>query len=131
MSVRNSIFSFVLGAAALGGGAFLGYADSHSDDPAITLLILGSLAFVLGVLGPRRPWLWAALAAPWVPLLDFALPRLGLAPWDTVSPPTVLSFLAVLGVVLAAALAGGYAGAFVGRAARRAVSSGTDLPSSS
>ncbi|HUI42674.1 MAG TPA: hypothetical protein VL523_11970 [Terriglobia bacterium] len=120
MSMKASMGSLVLAAFALAGGAFIGYADSHSDDPAITLLLLGALTFLLGSLGPRKPWLWAVLAGPWVPVLDVALPRLGLAPWDTASPTTLLSSLAVLGVVMAASLAGSYAGAFVGRAARRA-----------
>ena len=124
MRDKTTIFSLALGAAALAGGAFLGYADSHSDDPAITLALLGALTFVLGVLGPRRPWRWAALAAPWVPVLNYALPHLGLAPWDTASPPTVLSALAILGVVSVAALAGAYLGSLVGGAARKAAGAG-------
>jgi hypothetical protein len=116
---RNSYANIALAAAALGGGAWIGYADSHSDDPAITLLILGGLAFLLGALGPSRPWRWAALAAPWIPLLNLVLPRVGLAPRDSASPPTALSSLAVFGVVVAAALVSAYAGAFVGRAVRR------------
>jgi hypothetical protein len=122
MESKGALITILLAILALAGGIFMGYADSHSDDPAITLLILASFNFVLGALGRGRPWLWPLLAGIWVPVLDTVLPRLGLAPWDTASPPTVLSALAVLGVVMAACFAGSYAGAFIVRTARRPTS---------
>ncbi|HEV2426465.1 MAG TPA: hypothetical protein VGZ29_16690 [Terriglobia bacterium] len=121
MQSKGTLVTALLAIPALAGGIFMGYADSHSDDPAITLLILASFSFVLGALGPRRPWLWPLLVGIWVPVLDTVLPRIGLAPVDTASPPTVLSGLAVLGVVMAACFTGSYAGAFIVRAARRAM----------
>lgn len=70
----------LLSCLALAGGIFIGYADSHSDDEFITLGILVGFSFLLGVLGPRLPWLWAVLIGIWVPVLDSVLPKLGLAP---------------------------------------------------
>jgi hypothetical protein len=121
MRSRYTVVTVLLAILALAGGIFIGYADSHSDDPAITLVLLAAFTFVLGALGPRRPWLWAVLAGVWVPVLDTTLPRMGLAPWDTASPPTFLSGLGVLGVTMAACFAGSYAGALLVRAARRAM----------
>jgi hypothetical protein len=123
MQSKGTVFTILLAILALAGGIFMGYADSRSDDPAITLLVLAVFTFVLGALGPRRPWLWPLLVGIWVPLLDIVLPRLGLVPRDTAaSPSTILSVLAVLGVVMAACFAGSYAGAFIVRASRRAMS---------
>ena len=123
MESKGTLITILLAILALAGGIFIGYADSRSDDPAITLLVLAAFTFVLGALGPRRPWLWPLLVGIWVPVLDIVLPALGLVPRDTAgSPPTVLNALAVLGVVMAACFAGSYAGAFMVRAARRAMS---------
>ena len=123
MQSKGTVFTILLAILALAGGIFVGYADSRSDDPAITLLILAAFTFVLGALGPGRPWLWPLLVGIWVPILDIVLPRLGLVPRDTAgSPATPLNTLAVLGVVMAACFAGSYAGAFIVRAARRAMS---------
>jgi hypothetical protein len=123
MSTKDALVTTLLAALALAGGIFMGYSDSRSDDPAITLLILGTFTFLLGALGPRRAWLWPLLAGVWVPALDTILPRLRLAPREAGFPPTLLSVLAVLGLVMAVCFAGSYAGAFLAGAARRAISS--------
>ena len=123
MPSKGMVGTVLLTILALAGGIFVGYADSRSDDPAITLVVLAAFTFVLGALGPRRPWLWPLLVGIWVPVLDVVLPDVGLVPRDTAgSPPTVLNALGVLGVVMAACFAGSYAGAFIVRAARRAMS---------
>jgi drug/metabolite transporter (DMT)-like permease len=117
----KTVMTILLAIAALAGGIFMGYADAHSDDPPITLAILAIFTFLLGALGPRRPWLWPLLAGIWVPLLNIVLPRLGMVPSDPDSPPTVLSGLGILAVAMAACFAGSYAGAFMVRAVRRAI----------
>ena len=123
MRSASTVFTILLAILALAGGMFVGYADSRSDDPAITLLVLAAFTFVLGALGPRWPWLWPLLVGIWVPVLDIVLPSLGLVPRDTAgSPPTVLNALGVLGVVMAACFVGSYAGALLVRAARHAMS---------
>ncbi len=76
-------------------------------------------SFLLGLLQPRRPWLWAVLVGIWVPLLDTVLPRVGLAPQENGGPPGFLSGLALTAVVMAACFVGAFAGALLGRAARR------------
>lgn len=120
MASKNPALNVILPILALAGGIFIGYVDSHSDTPAITLLLLAVLTFVLGSLGPRRAWVWAILAGVGVPALDFALPRMGLAPWDTASPPTIPSCLGIAAVAMAGCFAGAYAGALLGWAVRGA-----------
>jgi len=58
--------------------------------------------------------------AIWVPVLDSVLPRLGLAPQRPGESFTVLSALAVTGLVMAVCFAGAYLGAMLGRSARSA-----------
>lgn len=110
----------VLTLVALAGGAWIGFADSRSDDPIITLGLLFGLSFLLGVAGPRRAWLWAPLVAIWVPVLDSVLPRLGLAPQRPGESFTFLSALAVTGLVMAVCFAGAYLGAMLAWAVQHA-----------
>ena len=101
----------VLAGVALAGGAWIGYADSRSDDVFITLGLLFGLSLLLGVAGRRRAWLWPPLVAIWVPVLDAVMPRLGLAPHRPGEHFTFLSALAVTGLVMAVSFAGSYLGA--------------------
>ncbi len=103
--------TLVLTALALAGGAWIGYADSRSDDVFITLGLLFGFNFLLGACGPRRASLWPPLVALWVPLLDAVLPRLGLAPVRPGEALTLPSALAVTALVLAVSFAGSYLGA--------------------
>jgi hypothetical protein len=121
MPERNSVTHVLLSLLALAGGIFIGYADSRSDDEFITLGMLIGFSFLLGVLGPRRPWLWALLIGIWVPVLDSVLPRLGLAPTRPGESFSFPSALAVAALVLTACLVGSYSGAFFGRTVRRAL----------
>jgi len=124
VALRNTVVTGLLCCLALAGGIFIGYADSRSDDEFITLGILVGFSFLLGVLGPRRPWLWALLIGIWVPLLDSALPPLGLAPTPPGESFGFLTALAVAALVLTACLVGAYAGSFLGRTVRRAFHAG-------
>ncbi len=119
MLSKDTVLNGVIAVVAVAGGAFIGYADSHSDDVFITLGSLMMFSFLLGFLGPRRPWLWAPLVGIWVPVLDTVLPRLGLAPREPGPSSSFLSFLAVLALVMTICFAGAYPGAWLGRAARR------------
>ncbi|MHB8652623.1 MAG: hypothetical protein ACYDA9_01960 [Terriglobia bacterium] len=111
MQSRDTTVTVVLSILAVMGGAWIGYADSRSDDVFITLGLLMGFSFLLGVAGPRRPWVWAPLVAIWVPVLDSVLPRLGLAPQRPGESFTFLSALAVTGLVMAVCFAGAYLGA--------------------
>ena len=113
MQTKNQFATIVLTLLALAGGAWIGYADSRSDDVFITLGLLMSFSFALGVAGPRRAWLWAPLVGIWVPVLDFALPRLDLAPRRAGENFGILSALAVAGLVMAVCFAGAYLGAML------------------
>jgi hypothetical protein len=121
MASKDDFLTGLTALTAVAGGVFIGYADSHSDDVFITLGILIGFSFLVGFLGPRRPWLWAPLVGIWVPVLDAVLPRFGLAPRGEPGASTsFLSFLAVLALVMTVCFAGAFAGAWLGRAARRA-----------
>jgi hypothetical protein len=121
VGLKDRIATALLSPLALAGGIFIGYADSRSDDEFITLGILIGFSFLLGVLGPRRPWLWAFLTGIWVPLLDSVLPKVGLAPTRPGESFGLLSALGVAALVLAVCFTGAHAGAFLGRAARRSL----------
>jgi len=111
MRSKDTTKTVALSLAAVTGGAWIGYADSRSDDVFITLGLLMGFSFLLGVAGPRRPWLWAPLVAIWVPVLDTVLPRVGVAPQRPGESSTFLSALAVAGLVMAVCFAGAFLGA--------------------
>ena len=113
MALKDSIANVLLSCSAPAGGIFIGYADSRSDDELITLGILVGFSFLLGLLGPRRPWLWTVLIGIWAPLLDLVLPRVGLAPTRPGEPFGFWTAVAVAALVLTACSAGTYAGALV------------------
>lgn len=118
MALKDAVVTGLLSSLALAAGIFIGYADSRSDDEFITLAVLVGFSFLLGVLGPRRAWLWAILIGIWVPVLDSALPKFGLAPTrpgESFGFPTAL---AVAALVLAACFIGAYAGSFLHRVVR-------------
>jgi len=98
MRASGTVSKVLLPFFAVAGGIFIGYADSHSDDEFVTLGVLVGFSFLLGVLGPRHPCLWAVLIGIWVPTLDSVLPRLGLAParpWESFSLLTALAVAAL------------------------------------
>jgi hypothetical protein len=112
MQAENNVMTFVLPVLALAGGAWIGYADSRSDDVFITLGLLMIFCGILGLTAPRRAWLWPLLVGFWVPVLDSVLPRLGVAPQRPGETFTYLSALAVTALVMAVCFAGAYVGAF-------------------
>lgn len=118
MRAKIAVTDVLLSLLALASGIFIGYADSHSDDEFITLGILIGFSFLLGIIGPRRAWLWAVLIGIWVPVLDSVLPTFGLAPTRPGESFSLLTALAVAALVLTVCFAGAYAGAFVSRAVR-------------
>lgn len=118
MQPKNTVMTILLSGLAVAGGAWIGYADSRSDDVFVTLGLLLGFSFLLGLVGPRRAWLWAPLVAIWVPVLDSVLPRLGLAPRRPGESFTFLSALAVTGLVMAVCFAGAYLGALLGWSVR-------------
>lgn len=98
---------WVLLAAAVTLGLAIAWVDSrpHWDDSGITAGMLVLSGGFLGLIGPRRPWLWALGIGVWIPL------------WMVVHATTVGSALGSL-VILAFPMTGAYAGMAVRMAAR-------------
>lgn len=112
MKAKDATVTITLAILAVAGGAWIGYADSRSDDVFITLGLLMGFSFLLGLVGPRRPWLWAPLVAIWVPVLDSVLPRVGLVPRRHPAESfTFLGAMAVIGLVMGVCFAGAFLGA--------------------
>ena len=104
-SQRNRTLHWILLGVAILLGLAIAWVDSrpHWDDTGITAGSLLLSAGLLGLIGPRRPWLWALGIGLWVPLYLF------------VDKPTLGSALGGC-VILAIPMAGAYAGMAVRRA---------------
>lgn len=89
-------------ACALILGGLITYVDSQPgwDDTGVTAMAVLAVSGLLGLVAPRRPWLWALAVGAWIPLLGIL--RDG-------NRGTLLA--------LAIALAGAYAGMAVRRMA--------------
>ncbi|MGC2620973.1 MAG: hypothetical protein WA414_18160 [Acidobacteriaceae bacterium] len=86
-------------------------ARPHWDDTGVTVGCLVLSAGLMGLAGPRRPWLWALAIGVWVPL-HLVLARVAA---HTMTPGT-FSYV----VILFFPLAGAYAGAGLRRLTARA-----------
>ena len=49
-------------------GLFTGYVDLHNNEVQAPLLMLLLSTIVLGIIQPRKAWLWALLVGMWIPL---------------------------------------------------------------
>jgi hypothetical protein len=69
-SERNDTVQKILAAIALISGILIAFVDSRPtwDDTGITVICLLAASGLLGILGPKRPWLWALLVGIWLPL---------------------------------------------------------------
>lgn len=85
-------------------GLLIAYVDSlpRWDDTGITALALLVASGLLGMLSPRRPWLWALLVGAWIPLAGIFFRH----------DPTML-------IVLIFPFAGAYAGMLANRLLRK------------
>lgn len=103
-SQKNRTLHWILLGVAIALGMAIAWMDSrpHWDDDGITAGCLLLSAGLLGLIGPRRPWLWALGIGLWVPLYLF------------VDKPTLGSALGGC-VILAFPMAGAYAGMAVRR----------------
>ncbi len=112
---RGSIAALV---AAISASAFLGYVNLHNDEVQAPLAILLGASFMLGLLRPRRAWLWAAIVALSIPVSSLISLKTGVyypcRPGHPYScEPTTLSNAISTVVLLIPALISTYAGAFL------------------
>ncbi len=101
---------WVLLFAAVIVGLAIAWVDSrpHWDDSGITAGALLLSAGVLGLIGPRRPWLWALGIGVWVP---------GYIVVGQIASHTITLASASYLVILAFPMAGAYAGMAIRKAA--------------
>jgi len=104
MGKHPRIFETVLLTLALAIGLAIAWVDSrpHWDDAGITAGMLLLTAGVLGLISPRRPWLWALCVGIWIPAYLMA------------RTPTIGNFFGGF-LILAFPMAGAYAGMAVRR----------------
>lgn len=71
---KHRVLSRVLFAVAVSLGLAIAYVDSRPtwDDTGITAFSMLLSAALLGLVGPRRPWLWALAIGVWIPLHQIA-----------------------------------------------------------
>lgn len=84
--------------------AWLGRADRHTDDTGILVGLIGTGAFLLGIVEPRRPWMWGIIVPMGIILVEV---------WNYKGGPTGLCAIAALTTVIATT--GAYLGAFIRR----------------
>lgn len=95
----------VLAAAA---GLGIGWLDLHATEVVVTIVPLLAAGLLLGLLGPKAAWRWAALIAVGLPVMAVGARLSGIRTAEPVAldPRTTL-------VALAFALGGTYAGVLV------------------
>ncbi len=101
---------------AVGSGLLIGYADmTRIKEVIVTVLLLFTVTFLLGMAQPRGAWRWPLLVNLWVPILSLAGPWVGLAQANPDMPRTIPSYLGLTAFVIVIGLAGAYAGVLVRR----------------
>ncbi|MFZ2097007.1 MAG: hypothetical protein WAV05_10250 [Anaerolineales bacterium] len=91
---------------AITGGLFAGWVDFNNDEPQAAVLVILALIFPLGLLLPRKAWLWALIVGLCLPGIYLLAPGLGYQP---VSPPSPGWYASILALI--PAFMGAYAGA--------------------
>jgi hypothetical protein len=100
---------------AFGGGIFAGWVDFNNDEVQAAVLVILVVTFLLGMILPRRAWLWAILVALCLPGVYLFAHRLGYQPVSPPSPGWYASLIALI-----PAFIGVYAGALARLAINRA-----------
>jgi hypothetical protein len=96
--------------------AWLDVRAPWGDDSAkVVLLLWVAVTGPLGYLRPRRPWRWALVVGPWLPLTHLARHVLGMP--DMIHPNTYATILLLFPVSVAACSLGAYGGALLRRVA--------------
>ncbi len=90
---------------ALCGGIFAGWVDFNNDEVQAAVLVILVVTFLLGLILPRRAWLWAVIVALCLPGVYLVARSLGYQP---VSPPEPDWYASLLALI--PAFIGAYAG---------------------
>jgi len=90
---------------ALCGGIFAGWVDFNNDEPQAAVLVILVATILLGLILPKKAWLWAIIVALCVPGVYLFARSLGYQP---VSPPSPAWYASLLALI--PAFIGAYAG---------------------
>jgi hypothetical protein len=91
---------------ALTGGSLAGWVDFNNDEPQAAALVILAFTFLLGLILPRKAWLWALIVGICLPGVYLLASSLGYQPVSLPSPGWYASILALI-----PAFIGAYAGA--------------------
>jgi hypothetical protein len=103
--MKRYLFWFCL-ILALAGGIFAGWVDFNNDEPQASVLVILVVTFLLGLILPRKAWLWAIIVALCLPGVYLFASSLGYQPISPPSPGWYASLLALIPAFIVA-----YAGA--------------------
>jgi hypothetical protein len=106
---------------AFAGGIFTGWVDFNNDEVQAAVLVILAVTFLLGMILPRRAWLWAIIVALCLPGVYLIAVGLGYQP---VSPPSPGWYASLIALIPA------FIGAYTGALARVAINSVTATSSS-
>jgi hypothetical protein len=106
---------------AFTGGIFAGWVDFNNDEVQAAVLVILVMTFLLGMVEPRRAWLWAIIVALCLP--GFYLVAVGLG-YQPVSPPSPGFYGSLIALIPA------FIGAYAGALARFVINSLVTTPSS-
>jgi len=90
---------------ALCGGIIAGWVDFNNDEPQAAVLVILVATILLGLILPKKAWLWAIIVALCVPGVYLFARSLGYQP---VSPPSPAWYASLLALI--PAFIGAYAG---------------------
>lgn len=99
---------------AFAGGIFAGWVDFNNDEVQAAVLVILVVTFLLGMLVPKRAWLWAIIVALCLPVVYLLARGLGYQP---VSPPSPGWYASLIALIPA------FIGAYSGALARFAINS--------
>ena len=102
---------------AIAGGNFAGWVDFNNDEVQAAVLVILVVTFLLGMIEPRRAWLWAIIVALCLPGFYLIAHGLGHQPVSPPSPGWYGSLIALI-----PAFIGAYAGALARLAINRVAS---------
>lgn len=105
---------WICGLLALAGGIFAGWVDFNNDEPQAAVLVILMVTVPLGLMVPRKAWLWAIIVALCLPGVYLFVRGLGYQP---VSPPSPTWYASLIGLIPA------FIGAYSGSAGRRMINS--------